>query len=156
MVIHSHHERIQAYTHIYTTTVCTYTWLVIYLAKELLTNKIGLRASWKQWHQVGVSARRRVCHQPQATFLGIQPSMMTSEGMLRSITSPRPSCHTQKLQLRTVWIHHKNVVLIPNRPTQLYASLKIHIWTDRNSNNVRYSKCEIKRRHMKTVVWGVM
>lgn len=37
-------------------------------------------------------ARSNVCHQPHATFLGIHPSMVTCEGMLRSITSPNPSC----------------------------------------------------------------
>lgn len=42
--------------------------------------------------QVGDSDKSIVCHQPHATFLGIQPSMLTCEGILRSITSPNPSC----------------------------------------------------------------
>ena len=94
--------------HMYTTNVCTYTYAYglsydFYQTKEQLTNKIGSWVSRKAtWHQVGDSARRRVCHQPHATFLATQPSMVTSEGMLRSITSPRPSCHIQKLKLRIV------------------------------------------------------
>lgn len=90
----THHETIQTSMYLYTTTVCTH---IHCLPKEPLTNKIG---SGAPWHQVWDSARRRVCHQPQATFLGAQPSMMTSEGMFRSITSPRPSCNAQKSQLR--------------------------------------------------------
>lgn len=45
---------------------------------------------------MGASARRSVCHQPHATFFGTQPLNATSEGIFRSITSPKPSCAMQK------------------------------------------------------------